>query len=93
VGISFDPVEANRAFAERQALPFRLLSDRDRSVGDRYGVRRDPGDRYPELPRRITYLIDPEGRVARAYSVSDVTTHPAQVLEDLRALRGQGKEG
>jgi peroxiredoxin len=37
------------------------------------------------VPRRITYLIDPQGRIARAYEVTDVRTHPDEVLADLRA--------
>jgi peroxiredoxin len=35
---------------------------------------------------RISYLIDPEGRVAKAYEVSDPAGHPAEVLDDLREL-------
>lgn len=40
------------------------------------------------MAKRRTYLIDPEGRVARAYRVTDIPSHPQQVLEDLRALKG-----
>jgi peroxiredoxin Q/BCP len=87
VGASFDPPEANRVFAEKFRLPFPLLSDLDRTVGERYQVRRSPEERYSRSPRRITYLIDPQGVIRRAYRVKDIEPHPSQVLDDLRRLR------
>jgi thioredoxin-dependent peroxiredoxin len=87
LGASFDPPEVNRAFAKKFQLPFKLLSDRDRSVGARYEVRRGPDEKYASTPRRMTYLIDPEGVVRRAYRVRDIEPHPIEVLEDLRRLR------
>ncbi len=86
MGVSFDSVEDNRRFAEAQGFPFALVSDVDRSVGERYGTVGSPGERGPEQARRITYLISPAGAIVRSYRVRDVAGHPAQVLEDLRAL-------
>ena len=88
VGISFDTPEANRAFAEKQDFPYRLLSDVDRTAGEAYGTKRPEGHERAPWPRRFTYLIDPDGRVAKAYVVRDVTSHPAEVLRDLEELRG-----
>lgn len=64
-----------------------MLSDVDRRVGLAYGVARDEDDKYAAFPRRLSYLIDPEGIVRRAYRVSDVASHSAEVLEDLRELQ------
>jgi len=86
LGISFDTVEDNRAFAEANGFTYPLLSDVDRRVGRAYGVERRPDDEKPDYPWRATFLIDPEGRVRKAYRVTDAASHPAQVLEDLRAL-------
>jgi peroxiredoxin Q/BCP len=88
VGASFDPPSANLAFAEKFGFPFRLLSDEDRSVGERYQVRRGPDEKSAASPRRTTYLIDPGARIARGYLVKDIEGHPAEVLEDLRRLSG-----
>ena len=55
-------------------------------MGRLYGVERDPDDKYPEYPKRITFLIDPSGLVAKVYEVIDAGTHPDEVLADLRAL-------
>jgi peroxiredoxin Q/BCP len=90
IGASFDPPERNRAFAELNGFPFRLLSDVDHSVGTLYETKRAPEEPAPENAKRRTYLIDPEGRIARAYRVTDIAGHPGQVLEDLEEL-GVGK--
>jgi peroxiredoxin len=67
-------------------LGFTLLSDTGREVGEAYEVTQDPADRTAGLARRITYLIDPEGRIAAAYEVGDIGAHPDEVLTDLRAM-------
>jgi peroxiredoxin len=56
-------------------------------VGEAYGAKKGPDEKYPDFPSRISYLIDPDGRIARAYQVSDVSTHPADVLADLATLQ------
>ena len=86
LGASFDTVEDNRAFSEKQGFPFRVLSDVDRSVGEAYETKRHPDERSPDAPKRRTYLIDPEGVIRKAYRVQDVAAHPAEVLDDLRSL-------
>ena len=85
--MSFDPPEQNLGFAQKHGFPFPLLSDVDRSVGARYETVRAPDEASPVNAKRRTYLIDPEGRIAKAYRVTDIAAHPLQVLEDIRALR------
>jgi peroxiredoxin len=36
------------------------------------------------VPKRISYLIDEQGRIARAYETVSARTHPTEVLADLR---------
>lgn len=88
LGVSFDTPAEQKAFADAEGFGFRLLCDTDRAVGEAYQATKGPGEPYPMTARRITYLIDPDGRIACAYRVTDVGAHPAEVLEDLRALRG-----
>ncbi len=89
VGASFDTVEEQLAFAETEGFGFALISDPDKSIGRRYHAEREPGEDYYEygLPRRITYLIDPEGQIAAAYDLAgqDLAGHAAQVLADIAA--------
>jgi peroxiredoxin Q/BCP len=80
LGISFDPVEENRAFAEKFDFPFRLLSDVDRAVGLAYGAA-DAAD--APYAKRISYVIDEQGRVALAYPKVKPAEHLDRVLEDL----------
>ena len=89
IGASFDTVEEQLAFAETESFPFALISDPDKSIGRRYHAEREPGEDYHEygLPRRVTYLIDPEGQIAAAYDLAgqDLAAHAAQVLDDIAA--------
>ena len=80
VGISFDSVEDNAAFAKKQNFPFRLLCDTERQVGLTYGACDSPKATYA---RRISYLIDEEGRISKAYDKVNPGSHPAEVLADL----------
>ena len=86
VGISFDTSEDNRAFAEQNGFPFRLLSDVQRRVGSLYETLRGPQESNPDQAKRRTYLIDPEGVIRKAYRVTDIPAHAEQVLEDVRRL-------
>jgi peroxiredoxin Q/BCP len=80
LGISFDTVEANAAFAEKFQFNFPLLSDTDRKVGLAYGACDDPKAQYA---KRISYLIGPDGKVRKAYPNVNAATHPEEVLKDL----------
>jgi peroxiredoxin Q/BCP len=85
LGISFDTPEENKAFQQAQDFPYRLLSDVDRAVGDTYGSKRADDDPMAVLPKRNTYLIDPDGVVHKVYEVQDVSVHPQRVLDDIAA--------
>src|SRR4051794_21919957 len=85
-GISFDAPAANKAFAEKYEFPFTLLSDEDRSVGEQYGARRGKLNPAAGFAKRVSFLIDPSGVIAKVYEVSDTAGHAATVLADLEAL-------
>ncbi len=87
MGVSYDPPTDNKVFAEQEGFPYRLLSDVDKSVAEAYGVRRPPDHEWEAVPRRISFLIDPEGIIRYIYIVKDVLGHPSQVLHDIRTAR------
>jgi peroxiredoxin Q/BCP len=87
LGISFDTPADNKAFREKFEFPFKLLSDVDHKVGEAYGAAKGPDEQYPDFARRVSFLIDPEGRVAKSYLVSDIPAHPAEVLADIYELQ------
>lgn len=84
LGVSLDDVESHQAFAEKYSLPFTLLSDADAEVATTYGVLRSMGPL--NFARRETFIIDPDGRVAKHYARVDPDEHSAEVLGDLGRL-------
>ena len=80
LGVSFNSIEENAAFAAKEDLPFSLLCDTDRALSLAYGACDDPKAQYPE---RVSVLIDEQGRVARLYQSVDPRDHAARVLADL----------
>ena len=87
VGISFDTPADNKAFRDEHEFPFRLLSDTDKSVGTAYQVLRDPDEKFADYPKRIAYLIDPDGKVAAADEVADPGNYGPQALATLAAAK------
>jgi peroxiredoxin Q/BCP len=77
LGISFDSVEKNRKFAEKFDFPYRLLCDTTREIGVAYHAADGTDAR---TPKRISYLIDPQGKIARAWAKVTPAAHPAEVL-------------
>jgi len=91
LGISVDDVASHKKFAADHRLPFTLLADSEKKVARRYGVlHRMLG--LIELARRETFIVDPEGRVAKHYREVDPGSHSTQVLADLRALQAPAKD-
>lgn len=52
-------------------------------------MARDPSDKYAAFPRRHSYLIDPDGRIHRAYDVTDVARHADQIILDVEEASGR----
>ena len=85
-GVSLDDVKSHAEFAEKYHVPFRLLSDADQSTAKAYGVLTSKlGMSYA---RRETFLIDPDGKVAKRYADVDPKENSKQVLADLAKLKG-----
>jgi len=91
LGISVDDVASHKKFAADHQLPFTLLADSDKKVARDYGVlHRMLG--LMELARRETFIVDPQGRVAKHYREVDPGSHSKQVLADLKTLQGAVRE-
>lgn len=84
VGVSIDSVESHKSFTENHSLPFPLLADIDGTAADAYGVKtRMLG---MTVAKRQTFLIAPDGRIARHYKKVKPAEHSEQVLADLKLL-------
>ena len=92
LGISVDDVASHKAFAEKHGLPFTLLADPDKAVTKEYGVLKTYMG-VMEMARRDTFLIDPDGKVAKHYESVEPEGHSQVVLDDIRALKAAKKTG
>lgn len=80
-GVSADSVESHKKFAEKYALPFTLLSDAKNEVAKAYGAH------SVAFNKRISYLISPDGMIAKAYPKVDPAHHGAEILKDIYDLK------
>jgi peroxiredoxin Q/BCP len=85
VGVSVDDVTSHVAFAKKYSLPFPLLADPSGEVAGRYGSITGFGP--IRFARRNTFLIDPQGRIAKVYLSADTSKNSQQVIDDLQALK------
>jgi peroxiredoxin Q/BCP len=80
VGISFDDVDRNAAFAKKYDFKFPLVCDTNRKVALAYAACSDARAQSAE---RISFLIDEDGKIARVYDQVDPRDHPAKVLAEI----------
>lgn len=88
-GVSVDSVQSHKKFAEKYHLPFPLLSDEKKRAVAAYGVWGEKmfmGRKYFGT-NRVSFLIAPDGTIAKVYPKVDPTTHADEVLRDLAELR------
>lgn len=85
VGVSVDSSESHKAFAEKYHLPFPLLADARAEVAMKYGALSDW--LVMKFAKRYTFLISPQGKIAKVYLSVDTSRHSAQIVSDLRQLR------
>ncbi len=89
LGISADSVESHAKFKRKYELPYTLLADEDHSVCDLYGVWVEKsmyGKKYWGF-ERSTFVIGPDGKVARAMRGIRAAGHAAQVLQEVQAAK------
>jgi peroxiredoxin Q/BCP len=88
LGISVDDVASHKHFAEEHNLPFTLLADSTKETAKSYGVLRSALG-LMEIASRETFIIDPQGRIAKHYASVDPKGHSQAVLADLKGLQGK----
>jgi peroxiredoxin Q/BCP len=86
LGVSLDDEESHKDFSEKYGLPFPLLADTEGTTADAYGVKSKMMGFT--VAKRQTFLIDPDGNVAKHYEKVDPATHSKQILADLEELQG-----
>ncbi|MBI4876602.1 MAG: thioredoxin-dependent thiol peroxidase [Acidobacteria bacterium] len=89
LGISPDRVAAQSRFKEKYGFPYALLADPEHKAADAFGVWKEKslyGRKYMGI-ERTTFLIGPDGRIAKIFAKVKPAGHAAEVLEALAALK------
>ena len=86
VGVSFDSPETNASFAAGEGFPYELWTDTSRDLALTYGAASSSSQ---SSASRVTVVLDESGQLLLTYDVGfEFGAHPAQVLEDCKALFG-----
>lgn len=88
LGVSSDSVKSHKKFEEKYKLPFTLLADEGHKIASKYGVwgrKKFMGREYDGI-LRTSFLISPDGKIAKVYEKVKPEVHAAEVLKDLKEL-------
>ncbi len=90
LGVSADTPEKQKKFKEKYDLPFTLLADTEKEVSNQFGVIKEK-NMYGKTVKgieRTTFLIGPQGKIARIFPKVKAEGHAEEVLAELRSSRG-----
>jgi len=85
LGISADSVKSQKSFCDKQNFPFSILSDPDKEVINLFeaiGIKKMYGREYEGI-LRVSYLIDENGLIEKAYAKVKPKDHAKEVLKDI----------
>ena len=82
VGVSVDDSASHAEFSKKYSLQFPLLAARAGPAARRYGAYADW--KVLRYAKRYTFLIDPQGKIAKTYLKVDTSKHSAEIIADLR---------
>jgi peroxiredoxin Q/BCP len=88
VGVSLDDEASHKKFAQEHGLPFTLLADTTKATATAYGVLTKMMG-VIEVAQRDTFLIDPNGKIAKHYVKVKPAGHSQSVLADIKALQAK----
>jgi len=89
LGVSKDPVKKHKKFVDKYNLQFTLISDENGTVCEDYEtwVKKNMYGREYMGINRSTYLVDPQGKIAKVYPKVKPKEHHTEVLADLNELK------
>ena len=89
LGVSTDSVDSHKDFCAQEGLTFKLLADSEKKVAAAYGSLNNLV--VAKLAARHTFIIDPQGKIARVFADVKPAVHSREVLAALDALGATGK--
>ena len=84
-GVSIDSIESHKEFAEKYQISFSLLSDESGRVSKQYDSLNDLF--VFKVSKRNTFIVDPQGKIARIYLSVKPQGHAEMVLNELGSLQ------
>ena len=84
-GISVDNTQSHAAFSKHHKLPFTLLADPKGRVAKQYGALLNM--MIFKIAKRHSFIIDPQGKIAKIYRNVNPKSHVEQILKDLEGLQ------
>ncbi len=87
LGVSVDSAESHKNFCAKEGLNFKLLADTSHQVSKQYGSLMNFG--VAQISARNTFLIDPQGKIARAFSSVNPSRHSSEMLAAIDELEKQ----
>ena len=81
-GVSLDSPESHREFRAKYDLNFPLLTDEGGRASEALGVLRE----NRRTANRVTFLLDPEGRISKVYPEVSPETHADEILDDAGSI-------
>jgi len=85
VGVSLDSVDSHQKFCSKEGLHFKLLADTQHKVTESYGSLKNLA--VVKFASRNTFIIDPQGKIAKEYIGVDPAHHSAEVLAVLDQMQ------
>ena len=85
LGVSVDNAQSHKDFCAKEGLNFKLLADTNAKVSTEYGSTMDY--KGAKMAARNTFLVNPEGKIAKVYTGVKPADHSEQVLKDLADLQ------
>ena len=87
LGVSVDSTNSHKQFCAKEGLNFKLLADTDHKVSTAYGSLTNLG--LVKFASRHTFIINPEGKVAKVFTEVNPNKHSEEVLAALAELQKQ----
>lgn len=87
LGVSVDSAESHKKFCAKEGLNFKLLADTSHEVSKQYGSLMNFG--IAQISARHTFLIDPQGKIARSYMSVNPSRHSSEMLAAIEDLEKQ----
>jgi len=87
LGVSVESADSHKQFSAKAGLNFKLLADTDHKVSSAYGSLTNLG--LVKFASRHTFIINPEGKVAKVFTEVHPNKHSEEVLVALAELQTQ----